>query len=523
MSTNLYNHKPRTARDIEILRISAKLKGEDFDESVKEAGEAALAWAENKVGRALPSVVREFREFMSPNYDIITAKIGSENWNLWALRVEDADKEIPERSWSTEIVIGGNVGEQPQISLRLVVSTKEPEFSQYSIEPSVPRLVSQMVAAPGLVKCARELSSEPLLIRTKSECEKLCDYLEDPKRQLPVFVAASDKIDPLPLIDVNLLAKATAGLACTYNLPAAFAWNLTDRYGKRLSVYDCGVRAYMPGFSDTDDEFKHRLFTRKFLLNGDGAKSCVRSLRFLAVECSISQNRLGEDVLDFESVRFASVRAKRHQLELDKRILKEQLELANDQIKEKDKEICYYVSEGEASENRAQTAEHENWSLRYQIRQLSMARAKCGETPTSEEQFPKSWSAFTDWLDRAYPDKIVLTPLARRLVRSPEFKDVMIVARCIDWLATVQHKRRLKGGGSLREETIDNGIWNSPCGNDTYSTKWQGRRYDVKWHIKTGGNTRHPERCLRIYYFWEPDRELTVIDHLPAHRKSEIT
>jgi hypothetical protein len=70
---------------------------------------------------------------------------------------------------------------------------------------------------------------------------------------------------------------------------------------------------------------------------------------------------------------------------------------------------------------------------------------------------------------------------------------------------------------------IETGVYNAYCGGDTYQTLWQGRRHEVDQHIKNGGNARDPKRCLRIYYFWEPDLQKTVIDHLPAHRHTSAT
>lgn len=93
----------------------------------------------------------------------------------------------------------------------------------------------------------------------------------------------------------------------------------------------------------------------------------------------------------------------------------------------------------------------------------------------------------------------------------------------VNWLATVQHEIRKAGGGSLRDMPIEGGILNSPCGGDTYRAEWNGRSYQVDWHVKTGGNSRDPKRCLRIYYFWEPELQQTVIDHLPSHRHTSAT
>ncbi len=109
------------------------------------------------------------------------------------------------------------------------------------------------------------------------------------------------------------------------------------------------------------------------------------------------------------------------------------------------------------------------------------------------------------------------------MARAPEFEDVALVARAVAWLATEQHDMRVDGGGSLRDVAVEKGVWNRPCGGDAYSVDWKGRRYEVDWHIKTGGNTRDSKRCLRIYYFWEPETQQTVIDHLPSHRRTSLT
>ena len=52
---------------------------------------------------------------------------------------------------------------------------------------------------------------------------------------------------------------------------------------------------------------------------------------------------------------------------------------------------------------------------------------------------------------------------------------------------------------------------------------WKGRRYEVDWHVKTGGNAHDPKRCLRIYYFWEDELKQTIIDYLPSHRRTNAT
>lgn len=525
----LSNRMPSAVRDIEILRVTAQLEGEDYATSAQTARKAALAWAKKRAGRALPQAAWDLQDFELPvgGRSSNAVRIETDTLDLWTLRAEDPDNKVAGRVWSTEIVIGGEVGSRPHVSLRLIVSTSEPNFS---IEPHVPGPILQMIDAPGLIRGARKLASEPVTIQTENDVEDLCDHLEDADRRLPIFVVALPDDGTEPAIDTTVLAKATAGLARVVQVPAELTWVLTRRFGKYRAVFNGGVRVYLRGFSATDDPYRHRLFLDADLRKAGGAVACVRSLRLLAAEVSISETRLGKDVLDFASVRIASRKLRKtdlaDQAAPDEELLRtaeELVESLEKQAEEKEKEIDGYIAEVEAAEDRAQAAEQENRSLLFRVRQLQAALAEGGEVPTDEPPLPQEWSEFTDWLDQTYPDKVLLTPAARRMARSPEFEDVTLVARSIAWLATVQHDRRINGGGSLRDVQVENGILNSPCGGDTYATDWKGRRCDVDWHVKTGGNVRDPKRCLRIYYFWEPETQQTVIDHLPSHRRTSAT
>ncbi len=513
------------------MRVSAQLDGKDFALSSDAARQAALTWAKKRAGRALPKEAWDCQDFelLTGGRNSSAVRISNETLDLWALRAEDPDKNVAGRVWSTEIVVGGDLGARPFVSLRLIVNLTEHDFS---IEPHVPGPVLQMIDEPGLIRGSRRLSFAPVIIGGENDVHDLCDYLEDPGRKLPVFVCAMPSADYGGVnIDSELLAKSTAGMARVYCVPAAQAWIISERFGKFLSVFNGGVRAYMPGFSGGDDPFRHRLFLSSNLQETGGAEACVRILRTMAAGTSISETRLGKDVLDFASVRTVSRQVKRNELTdraaPNEDVLKVAEELVSSlekQIDEKEKEIDGYVAEVESTEARAQSAEYENRALLFRIRQLQSALGAEDDVPTSEPPFPQKWSEFTDWLDKCFPDRVLLTPAARRMVRSPEFEDVALVARSIEWLANEQHDRRINGGGSLRGDVqIEGGILNAPCGGDKYAADWKGRSYEVDWHVKNGGNVRDPKRCLRIYYFWEPELQQTVIDALPAHRKTGMS
>ena len=527
--TPLARSMPRAARSIEVLRVSAQLDGDDFDVSANLARAAVLKWANKRAGAALPKDAWDQRDFelMEGGRNSTAVCISSDSMDFWALRAEDPDKTVAGRIWSTEVVIGGETGKRPQLSLRLIVSTNETDFR---VDPHVPGTVLQMIETPGLIRGARPLLTVPRMIQTENDAEDLCDHLEDPVRRLPVFVVVIPDDGGAPPIDDAGLAKATAGIARVVRIPEALTWVLTKRFGRYRSVFNGGVRAYMAGFSAADDPYGHRLFLGEALRVAGAANSCVNWLRTVAADTSIATTRLGKEVLEFSSVRTASHRIKAQEKSNravpDAELLETAQQLIDSldkEIVEKAREIDGYLELSEAAEARALAAEQENRALLFKVKQLKEALAKGGETPTIEPPLPLVWSDFLDWFDNTYPDRVLMTPAARRMVKSPDYENVELVARVVTWLATIQHEIRQTGGGSLRDMPVEGGILNSPCGGDTYRAEWKGRSYDVDWHVKTGGNSRDPKRCLRLYYFWEPELQQTVIDHLPSHRHTSAT
>lgn len=520
---------PRAVRDIEILRVAAQLDGEDFEAAMDSARRGVLGWAKNRAGGPLPPEAWKLQEFDLPRggRNSSAVRILDDDMDLWALRAEDPDRNVAGRVWSTEVVIGGRRGERPFFSLRLIASTSESEFN---IEPAVPGLVRQLLEAPGLVRGGRTLEDTPRVIESENGAEDLCDHLEDSERRLPVYVVTSTDGADAPLVDIDKIARTTSGIARVVQVPSDLTWVLTRRFGKFRSVFGGAVRAYMPGFSVVDDPYRHRLFLAGHLSSASGSGSCADWLRKTAADLSVTNTRLGRSVLDFSSVRTASRRLQKSALQdreaPDAELLATATELVESlekQIEEKEKEIDGYIEVSEESEDRAEAAEQENRALLYKIRQLRTALAQGGETPTEEPPLPQEWPEFLDWLDLTYPDKVALTPGARRMVRSPEFEDVSQVARAVTWLATEHFDTRVNGGASLRDAIVEEGIRNTPCGGDAYDAFWKGRRWNVDWHIKTGGNTRDPKKCLRIYYFWEDETQQTVIDHLPSHRTTSAS
>jgi len=524
---------PKVVREHEVLRIAAAVDGSDRAKSLDRVRREILTWAQNRSGGRLPKDAWEHRDFeyLSGGRNSAGIRLQDGDIDLWAIRADDPDKNIPGRVWTTEVVVGLKGMQAPRFSARLLASTAEGELD---IEPHTPGFVQQLVERCGLSSNGFELTHQPWIIDASDEAERLADLLVNPDRTLPFFVLSvpeNANAATRPLIDAASLARAAIGTAQVVVVPSMYTWALTDRFGKNRSVFEGAIRAYLPGFTEDANPYAHRLILADGLMTPDGNAQAQRSLRWLAASESVRRIRMGQDLLPFAAIRAASLKTRQARLETEGASESEQLAAAKAQIEALEDELesekvtqQYFADEHAKAEVRAVTAEEQLRSSAFRIQQLTNQLTQRGDAPDANIELPTDWAGFANWCDTNLAGRVVLSPRARGAVREPEFEDVGLAAQCLTWLANDGRKRRIEGGeGSLGELVIAEGIRNSHCGGDQFDIEWQGQRHAVDWHIKSGGNTRDPRRCLRIYYFWDPATQQMVVAEMPAHRRTSAT
>ncbi len=174
----------------------------------------------------------------------------------------------------------------------------------------------------------------------------------------------------------------------------------------------------------------------------------------------------------------------------------------------------------EAESDRADLAEKQLHAAWARVEQLEAAVLKRGDDVDAGITIPDAWDDFAQWCESNFSGRLSLAPSARKGVKKPAFQDIRKAAECIQWLANEARNRFLEGGGALANITLGDGIMNAPCGNDEYTFEFQGRRLLASWHIKSGGNTRQPERCLRIYYAFDDQTRQIIVSDMPAHLRT---
>lgn len=182
-------------------------------------------------------------------------------------------------------------------------------------------------------------------------------------------------------------------------------------------------------------------------------------------------------------------------------------------VKEAEEFSSLVSDEHQQAEKRAKEAEEQLAEARLQIEELEGRLEELG----ADGELPVSWSEFAAWCERRLEGKVMLSQQAKREVKKAKYKDVAAAAKGLLWLGGEYRDQRLMGGDGTVRGQNSVGLFNEPCGGSTFKVQWSGRWADVKWHVKNGGNTTDPTRCLRIYYFWDDTNDQVVVASMPGH------
>jgi hypothetical protein len=110
--TPLSSRMPRVVREHEVLRVAGWMPGDEPDAVARQA--EVLQWAQRQVGARLPPAAWEGETFdlPLPGRDPSAIRLRSGASDLWTLRMNRSDKDVPGRAWTTEVVLGHLPGKQ---------------------------------------------------------------------------------------------------------------------------------------------------------------------------------------------------------------------------------------------------------------------------------------------------------------------------------------------------------------------------------------------------------------------------
>ena len=563
------------------LRVELELAPHADPSAIRQCRRIVLTWLQDGMECRLPRKALRHRSFSLGGDESAcrAVRIRDGRRDYWAAQFERSS--AAGQATITEVIVGRHGGRLPTVGVEMVDRSVVPADS---IGEYPSGMLAAMAERVPLLQQERTLSHRPIVVDSAETMQGFHRMLVDPRREVPfAVVSVPPEVDDPETLRSHwrALARALTGLAIVWALPPAMTYRLSDLVGKPLSVFLGAWRFYRPGFDHRAARTDHPLFLKNRMEDERGMAETTRQFLLMAAEERMRARadsalpfdyqtllRETEDVvrgpgrlvsflrgsltrrpaqrLEYTlspaggsatagqlltdsapgrtgtvpaAVREPRARVARRNVRDEAPSLRRKLRAASEKARTR-------ASRYERVKQRAAAAERERDEARRRAQQLAGLVRSLGGNPDAETPFPTIWEEFAPWCEETLANRLVLAGSARRELGGAEFEDVSLAARCLNWLAADYRDARLRGGDPQLRGRIDeiaDGVFNLPCGGDSFECSWEGRRHHVEWHIKRGANTRDPRRCLRIYYFWDEETRRVVVASMPAHRRSAVT
>ena len=566
------------------LSVGTELAGDVSRSAVHECRSIALEWVQGTMGHRLPRKAWRFRPFAVAGEGVgcQAVRVRDRHRDLWAVQVKHMvarDQEVV-----VEMAVACPDGNACHIAISVQDRSTLPGDG---VEAYPADMLADLAERVPLMQGGRRLAPRPIVVDSDATMSAFIRLLIDPDRVVPfaVISAPPEEDDPGELeAQARTLARSLTGLAVTWVLPAAMTYRLSDTVSKPLSVFLGAWRFYRPGFGEDARKTDHPLILKNRMLDEKAVADVVRMFVRMAAAETIRVAPAGDEPFAFDAIAREAAGVARGPARLvtylrrslgggayahrsrgysstppggegavhtdrgsaaesaegaplfvsepspatmateadpvpDPQALLRQLGAAREKTQQRTRQY-------ERTRERAEQAERERDEAVRRAEQLAGLVRSMGGDPDISVPFPTTWEEFGTWCDECLAGRVTLTGSARRELRDAEFADVGLAAQCLCWLGGEYRDGRLRGGNPQlhgRIGHIADSVFNAPCGGDTFDCSWCGENHSVDWHIKVGGNTRDPRRCLRIYYFWDADTRQVVVASMPGHRRSVLS
>ncbi len=503
-----------------------------------------LRWLGKKAGPPLPKDAWDGAPFTMAQVgaqptDVLTLDVP----RYWTARNHDADKNVPQRTWTTEIGVGQTASGDVLFGARLICTSRGEDLP---FEGSVPAFIKSVLRGQQAILDNRVHAAGPTQINDAVALDALVDLLEDPTRRCPVVVISlpEDCSDfNLCRVNASVIYKKTLGAAHIFILSGDACFLLTNKVGKEFSVYREAIRLYKPGFSRSkDDSFLHPLTlpSRIEQVNseyGEYAFEALLSSQVLAVTAYAPDS---EDALpSFDKIRRVVADRERKNAQKSGSSDAELLELADAEIQRLEHDLLQQKEtyEGlllslEADLANSEAVRHEVISRSHSMRERV---DKLESTLNSKNQavpIPSDLRDLDSWVKTYVEGPVTLHSRALRGAKRSTFENPSLVYEALllfkNFYVPMKTNASPEKVTAYQEELKRLKLENSFVGNatDTHKEKYlvmfEGRPRTLDWHLKNGVS-REPHLCFRLYYFWDEETKSVVVGWLTSHLDNSST
>lgn len=502
-------------------------------------------WIKEKFpGMGLPERVCSYsRNSSTISVDIIY------NWEdrYFCMKTVHPDTSVAGRTWTTEAEIA-DINGVLKLGVKNYYSTIDTVQADY-VNFSAPSFVWTIYNRIGY-KDGELGNGELIFVDSDEKFEIFRKALEDRERSLPIIVVTQNVSADAELIkyfeakdgyllDGERLAKDLTLAAHVVYLPTEYAYKLSVEVGKQWSVYDGAVRTYYAGIDfESSDYLEHPLQVAGKIMAScyisETQKEYIGGHAFRHILTHNLKNHLMNERYDWGDLGYKFF------FKANKEILREKLSQA-----EKDNSFDKEIYEMQISDLESQndilnsllaSEDIEIKKLESQVSQLKQNRVyldtqiyelkKKLKNQKKEIEYPTTYGDMAEWIKENYQAQIYLHPRAVKALKSAEFENINLVYQAVQLLAEFYYNKRL---GLVTEEEYqkellklclrdEKAISASSAGEqgDEYYVTIGGKKHLLERHL-TNGVSRDKRYCLRIYFYWDEDRNQVVIGSLPAH------
>ena len=523
-----------------VSRVSFSLTDKDaFEKSAR----FAVDWLEAKVGGALPNDAKALSSFDTRDskglYPCHAVRLDDHTGSIWAARIDEpGSKPSAGETWSTEMFVEKPVGGLVRFGAQLMV--RRPANSP-DLRPSRPNVVPKLLATLSGEADGEAIGDSPVALMSHDDADTLANLIYRPGRRLPIIAVSTDEWGGAQL-NLEALGRRLSGAAHLYSLHPETSWELTRLVDKRMSTFNGGVRIYMPGIvEDDEDPYQHplwlpppsgentyligqlaeRIFPLGFHDNEGKTRFWHIGQLRKAASATVAMETVGSETEKLE----AQVAA----LQDEVAELKEQLEVAAG--------LERIASSAEkAAQQDVQRMQDEIGRLKaenYRLRSSAQHATVVEEKPAEREL--ASYDDLEDWADEVLGPHIFIHNKAIRECRKNGHPDML--ERIANTLLAIRDHWipfKLEGGLERKEAATSAlaalGVEDEGCftrrEKASEKPEYSVREGTITWvlydHFKYG-NSRQNSEQFRMYYAWDEEGRRLIIGKMPSHLPNDMS
>jgi hypothetical protein len=534
----------RKVSQVSLRIIGGKSQNSNF-ESVRRN---CLAWLSRRAGQQLPKEAWEGGSFALDEIGAQrTVAVSLQKPAAWAARLDDADKDVPQRYWTTEIATAHGDKNSVLFGCRLQCSTlgEDKIFSR-----SVPGIVLQIVSELSATVDGRRLTLDPWIISSEEDVDELVEFITSKNRVRDILVFAlpeGSEDSNETILPVEPIIRRTVGALHVAIITGPASYWLSDRVGKEFSVFLQAVRRYRPGLNiETGQPFNHPLSLPQRILSwpNGGASGYSNFLVERILNGTVTGADLEDEMPSFQDFARTAMEISRSEAKAGSASEAELLKLAEVEIGtlesqfDETKETFTALltqADSEITQLKASLSQvHEDSSnQRARIAHLENAlRQKSGRTEVAP--IPVDFNGLEDWSRQYLSGSVAIHNRAVRAAKKSMFENVEFAYSTLLLLRDYYVPMRREGGldkkKAYEKACAELGLDEVPTfagpragqEGDAYFVEFGGRRRQLDHHLK-GSNSRDERYGFRLYFFWDDETDQVVVGWFPSHLPNRIS